>query len=207
MKRIQWVMTALLFGIVMNVPETHAQQIGITGGMNIASLTGGIYSLSKDGPVIGGFARCNLIHGIVLEPEVIYSMKGGNGYRNAPGPGTSELTLDYIEVPVLLSMKIFTLPVLPASFDVFAGPDFAFNVRARDKNLAGNPLQGYDNDISGSMRLFDFNIAVGCGPNFNVGSIPLGLELRYTFGTGRVFKSGAGNWNNNIWSVMARAGF
>ena len=215
MRRIKWLLLAGLNVVVLNATRASAQQLGITGGFNIASLTGHPYSSSRDGLIIGGFARYNLVAGLSLQPEILFSMKGASGTPNSIGPvpvyvpETSTLTLDYIEVPVLLRMNLFSLPILPAGFDIFAGPDFAFNVYSQAKTMTYSPSgpQEFTSDASGNIREFDFNVAVGGGPDINLGPMTLGLEVRYTFGTGRAFRSAGSNWNNNVWSIMASAGF
>ncbi len=215
MKRIKWLMLAFLTGVMIDVHGARAQQLGITGGVNIANLTGHPYSSSRDGLIIGGFARYNLVAGLALQPEILFSMKGASGTPNSIGPvpvyvpETSTLTLDYIEVPVLLRMNLFSLPILPAGFDIFAGPDFAFNVysQAKTTTYSSSGTQEFTSNASENIREFDFNVAVGGGPKINIGPITLGLEVRYTFGTGRAFRSAGNNWNNNVWSVMASAGF
>ncbi len=215
MRRIKWLILTGLTLVILSATAASAQQLGITGGLNIASLTGHPYSSPRDGLIIGGFARYDLAAGLSLEPEVLFSMKGASGSVNTLGPlpvsvpQTSTLTMDYIEIPVLLRMNLFTLPILPAGFDVFAGPDFAFNVYSESKSNVYYPagMQVVTTNESGDTRSFDFNIAVGGGPHIDLGPTSLGVEVRYTFGTGRAFRSAGGNWNNNVWSIMASAGF
>ncbi len=215
MKRIKWLALALLTGVILNSAVARAQELGITGGLNIASLTGHPYSSSRDGLIIGGFARYDLAAGLSLEPELLFSMKGASGTVNTLGtvpvsvPKTSTLTMDYIEIPVLLRMNLFSLPILPIGFDIFGGPDFAFNVYSKGKSTVYYPAgtEIVTTDESGNTRPFDFNIAVGGGPHIDLGPMTLGVEVRYTFGTGHAFRSGAGDWNNNVWSIMASAGF
>ncbi len=64
----------------------------------------------------------------------------------------------------------------------------------------------------GNTNPFDFNIAVGGGPNLDLGLTTVGVELRYTFGTGPAFKNGGsgtpfGDAKNGVWSIMASAAF
>ncbi len=214
MKRITWFLPILVL-VLLYIPEAKAQELGVTGGLNMANLSGKTYSTTKDGLVIGGFARYNLIAGLSLEPEVLFSMKGATGTVTPLGPTpvnvreTSTLTMDYVEVPILLRMNLLSLPILPAGIDIFAGPDFAFKVYSDSKNTIylSNSTQVRSGSMSGELRNFDFNIAVGGGPNITIGPMTLGLELRYTFATGRAFHSESSNWNNNVWSIMASASF
>lgn len=211
MKRI---MTALALMAVMCVPKSYAQEFGVTGGLNIASFTGHTGIPPKDGIVIGGFANISLYSGLSLQPELLFSMKGAHGTVSYLGSfplgwtGTSTMLIEYLEVPVLVRARLFTLPVIPAGFDVFAGPDFAYNVYSWTRYPVPTSNGGslmISRSMNGDIRAFDFNITVGGGPHINLGLTTVGLELRYTFGTGRVFHTGSADYNNNVWSIMASA--
>ncbi len=213
MKHLLWMMIPVVIGL-SNCIEADAQTFGVTGGLNIANLNGVNGASPKDGVIIGGFAEYGLIGGLTLQPEVLFSMKG---VKEEPvgtfpvGAGTSEWTLNYIEVPVLLKVDVLTFPVLPVNVDLYAGPDFAFNVVSENKSSFGGVT--LITNESGGTRPFDFNITVGGGPNIDLGPMSLGVELRYTFGTNSPFKNEFaaalpdGGGKNGVWSIMASAAF
>ncbi len=219
MKHSIWPVAILALGIISDVPEAKAQEFGIIGGLNIASLGGGVFSQqsSRDCLVVGGFARWDLVGGLAVQPEVLFSMKGASGY---PAPGIAPSwdasyvisrreILDYVDVPVLLRINLFSIPLLPASFDIFAGPDFAFLMYSISKMtvVSAPGTQELTTGGPGGFNLFDFNVAVGGGPEFNLGPTTLGLQLRYTFGTGRIFTNAGDSWVNDVWSIMGSASF
>lgn len=61
-------------------------------------------------------------------------------------------------------------------------------------------------DESGNTKEFDFNIMFGGGVGFNVGSTTLGVELRYTLGTGKVASDGS-DIKNGVFAVLASITF
>ncbi len=223
-KSIAWVVVIAMIGLTSASVNAQVQKIGVTGGVNIANFNGATGISSSNGLIIGGFVRYDLIGGLALEPEVLFSMKGGSGTYYpvitfsahplvpliAASSGKYTWTLNYVEIPVLLRFNVLSVPVLPVSIGLFAGPDFAFNVVSKNKMTVNGVTT--TTDEAGNTRAFDFNIAVGGGPNIDLGLTTLSVELRYTFGTGTVFKSGGvppylRNARNGVWSVMASATF
>lgn len=91
--------------------------------------------------------------------------------------------MDYIEIPILLRLNLVGLP----NFDVFAGPDFAFDVFSRVKNAYSSTFM--TTSEKGTAQVFDFYIAFGGGPNFNLGPANVGVELRFALGTEKVVES------------------
>ncbi len=214
MKRI---MTALALTAVMCVPKSYAQEFGVTGGINVATIGGGRFSNKtvNDGVVVGGFARLKLIGGLSFQPEILFSTKGGGGF---PEAGINPIwdasyvisrreILDYLEVPLLLRLNAFSLPGSPLSFDLIAGPDVAFLAYGINKVTFFEPPgpQVQTTGGPGGLNLFDLNVVLGGGPEFNLGSTALGIQLRYTFGTGRIFPNAGDGWANDVWSIMASA--
>lgn len=213
MKRIMLIVMPMVIGLGI-YRDARAQSLGVTGGLNIASLNGVDGTWPKDGLIVGGFAEFGLVGGMALQPEVLFSMKGVNGKpvgTQPVGAGPYEWTLNYVEVPILLKFDVLTIPVLPVDVDLFAGPDFAFNVTSENKSSFGGVT--FTTNESGNMRPFDFNITVGGGPNIDLGPVALGVELRYTFGTNSPFKNEFAaalpddGGKNGVWSIMASAAF
>lgn len=116
------------------------------------------------------------------------------------------LAFNYIEVPVFLKLNLPLGAALPFSPSVYAGPDFAFNVTSKSE-LTGQGIIGTaTSDTKNITRSFDFNVAVGLGVGFGVGPANLGLELRYTFGTGSLLKAGEGTVKNGVFAVIPSVG-
>ena len=119
-------------------------------------------------------------------------------------PTTGVLTLDYIEVPLLLDASALKLPFLPVDLDLFAGPTFAVNVISRQeiREYFNDSWHSFSSNSSSGIQRFNFNFAIGGGPAFNLGSTNLGIEVRYTFSPWSAVTGF--QWNNNVWSLMAR---
>ncbi len=198
----------------MGFRNAKAQEFGVTGGLDISSLTGRVYSSPTAGFVAGGYMRYELSGKWSLEPEVLFSEKGGymseESAANLPVtehlyvPTTGVLTLDYVEVPVLLDTSPLKLPFLPADLDLFAGPTFAVNVISRQeiREYFNDSWHSISSNSSSGIQWFNFNVAIGGGPTFNLGTTKLGIEVRYTFGPWSAVTGPL--WNNNVWSIMAR---
>ena len=209
MKRIIFVIASVMFAS-LGAAYAQSQRIGVTAGVNIANVNGISNATTKNGMIIGGFIEYDFMGGFALQPELLFSMKG----TKEPSPTSSTAqytwTSNYVEVPVLLKFDVLTVPILPVNVDLYAGPDFAFNVASKNEASSGNTST--TTDMKSSTRPFDFNIAVGGGPNLDLGLAKVRVELRYTFGTGSAFKSGGsgnpfGDAKNGVWSIMASAAF
>jgi len=208
MRRSTWIIAALM--LLIGTVNAQSQKLGVTGGVNISNFNGIGNATTKNGVIIGAFAEYDFIGGFAIQPEVLFSMKGAKGSTTTPTVTQSTWTANYVEVPILLKYDVLSLNILPMNVDLYAGPDFAFNVASKDETSLGTVSQ--TTDEKSNTQPFDFNIAVGGGPNLNLGPMTVGAELRYTFATGSVFKSGAssaqfGSAKNGVWSIMASVGF
>lgn len=213
------VCTAVVIFVAANA---QSQTIGVTGGLNISNFNGINGASAKNGLIIGGFMRYNLIQGLALQPELLFSMKGASVDFSATPPaaiGTTpnriDWTLNYIEVPILVRLDVFSIPIIPAAIDLYAGPDIAFNVASKKKtvvDISNAATETSTVDESKNTQPVNFNIAVGGGPHVDLGPMTVGVDVRYTFGTASPFKGlPAGsyfkNTKNGTWSIMASVGF
>lgn len=210
MERLLWAIVMVMSCLTAVKSDAQNVRLGITGGTSTSNFNGVSGMSSKHGFVVGGFMEYHFIGGFAIQPQVLFSMKGASGIppgtTEPVGAGLDNLTLNYIEIPVLLKYDIFTVPVLPITVDLYAGPDFALNLVSEDKTSWGGHEFNMDN--SSNTHPIDFNIAVGGGPNLDLGTITLGLEVRYTFAAGPIFKNAEysypyGNARNEVWSVLA----
>lgn len=183
---------------------TNAQTLQFGGkiGLNFAHLDGNdVLILStattRVGLVIGGFMVYDFAPLFAVQPEALYSMKGASGTMQGVD---FTYSFNYIEIPVLLKFKIPLAQDSPVSADIHAGPDFAFNVASSFRTSGGFPTQTID--VSDETKSFEFNLAFGCGVGFGVGPRVLGLEFRYTRGTGTIDKSG-GDMRNGVFALIA----
>src|ERR1041384_8316016 len=95
-----------------------ATGLGLEAGMNFSNLSGGDaggFIDSRVGFVGGGFLNLTLTPALALQPEVLYSQKGG-------AHGTTIYEADYLEIPILLEISLGTGEVNPG---ILLGPTFS----------------------------------------------------------------------------------
>ena len=100
---------------------------------------------------------------IVIQPELLYTQKGSKLKGTWPVIGTGEATLklDYIEIPVLVKLR---LPLGGFKPNIFAGPSFSFNVTARTSGqLAGATGSSSLKGTPYEPETFDFGMVLGGG--------------------------------------------
>lgn len=194
--------TILAFGTAFTPFAASAQRagdmtIGVMAGVNYATVDqdpefGDIEFEHRLGLLAGAFLDVALNDVFSIEPEVLYSQKGteveGTG-SNADLEG--KVSLDYIEVPVLLKFKV---PVSNSGFRpfLFAGPAIGFEVNC---SLDGEILSvtgSTDCDETSVVHTKspDFGGTVGGGIEFRAGMQAVRLDARYTHGFTDINDSG-----------------
>ncbi|ALW85810.1 hypothetical protein AUC43_12330 [Hymenobacter sedentarius] len=157
---------------MLSAPMAQAQ-FGVKGGLNVAELTGreGESASYKAFYHVGIFYQANLLGPIAIQPEVQYSVAGGN-LKSAFTNYDSEL--HYFTVPVLA--KVTVGPVF-----VEGGPQFGVLLSANQSGklqvgLAPDGTPAYGNDsrpATGSFKRGDFSLVGGVGlklaGNFSLG--------------------------------------
>ncbi len=203
--------SVLCFGLDANA---QLPQFGAKVGLNLADVYGfempSDFQYTKEvreGLVVGAYMTYDIMPLFSIQPEVLYSMKGTKFNVTSPVPADYLFSYNYIEVPVLLKLNLPIGTVAPFKVNVFAGPDFAFNVTAYEKvtdSVLPNNSTTFDEKFETSS--FDFNLAVGAGTGLDVGPTTLGLELRYTFGTHTLTKGSGSGDRNGVFAVIASVG-
>ena len=157
--------------IFMNAAPAQATEFGITGGLNMANMSGD-FENNKAMMTFGGgfFGRMSAGPQFTIHSEVLYMMKGTKWDE-----GDEKLKLNYIEVPVLLMYNVpMTGPVSPC---IFAGPYYATLVSAKSE------FEGQELDMKEAFADNDFGVVVGAGVDIKMG--PTGkifLNGRYSLG-------------------------
>jgi len=165
MKRSWTILLIGAFAVLLALPQTSAAGIkfGLKGGANIANVNGNWNDALGDwkstvGFCGGIFLELNFGRVLTIQPEVLYTMKGAD-------TGDGKLKFDYLEIPILLKVRIPTGSIHPF---IFAGPAFGFNLKAL--------IEGYE--IS-DMPPADYSAVLG-------GGLQLGrsvhIDVRYTMG-------------------------
>ncbi|WP_051718632.1 porin family protein [Hymenobacter sp. IS2118] len=147
---------------VFCVPFAQAQ-LGVKGGLNVAELTGreGESSSYKAFYHVGVFYEAKLLGALAIQPEVQYSVAGGN-LKSAFTNYDSKL--QYLTVPVLAKLTLG--PVF-----VEAGPQFGLLLSADQSGtmqlgLAPDGTPAYGNQsrpATGSFKRNDFSVVGGVG--------------------------------------------
>ena len=139
------------------------QQLGIKGGLNVAELNGrdGESASYKAFYHVGVFYQANILGPLSIQPEVQYSLQGGNLKSAVANYDTK---LHYLTVPILAKLTLG--PVF-----VEAGPQFGVLLSA---NQEGNMQIGFTADgqpaygnqsrpASSEFKRGDFSVVGGVG--------------------------------------------
>jgi hypothetical protein len=165
MKKLGLVLLVTAFTALLALPQPAAADVrfGLKGGASIANVNGDFVDALGDwkstvGFCGGIFLEFNFGRVLTLQPEVLYTMKGAD-------TGEGKLKFDYIEIPVLLKLR---LPIGDVHPFIFAGPAFGFTLNSA---LEGIELEDFPKS--------DYSAVLG-------GGLQLGrsihIDIRYTMG-------------------------
>ena len=177
MKKIFCSVTVIVLCISIAVAqETH---FGLKAGLNISSLNvspGPEYN-SKAGLHIGGLAHIHLSRNFALQPEVVYSMQGGERDDDV------KLKFNYINIPLLVQY------MTENGFRLQTGPQLGLLVSAKSEN------GDVEVDVKDSFTSTDFSWAFGAGYLFPSG---FGLDARYNLGISDVWDATSAKIKNSV---------
>jgi hypothetical protein len=189
------------------------------------SLTAGLGDM-RTGFMGGGYVTAHVTPQFGVRLEALYAVKGTKGdnsgsiavydasnvYQGSIDvSGKNTITINYFEVPLLAVMNFSASPT--GSFEVFAGPAFAFKTSAKSKSeltLSANgssDTQTDEQDISSDIADTDFGGVLGVGYSHKTTNAILSLDLRWTQGFSKVDDSGGADWKNQNLSLMVGVGF
>lgn len=152
-------------------------KVGVRAGLNIANLSidpalpSAIDKSSIVGAKYGVMAEFGFVPMFAIQVEPMIVRKG----TKISGLGIDATSkLSYLDIPILLKLKIPT-PVL--SPYVFAGPDLGFLLSAT------GTVNGVDSDIKDQFNSIDFTLDIGAGLSFDVAPlVTLMIDARYSLG-------------------------
>jgi hypothetical protein len=203
-------MTVLLiaaFAGLLALPQPAAAgiQFGIKAGGNMAKPTGldaqdPLATLKNKVGFTGGiFLAFNFGRVVTIQSEVLYTMKGAV-YVALDDSYTDKLYADYIEVPLLLKLKL-PLPVVQPF--IFGGPTVGFKLQEKlESNGEEIPLGEalLKNNDYGAI----FGAGLNLGRNFQ-------LDVRYSLGMQKVIATVQGevqpDFKNGVWSATLGIAF
>lgn len=207
MKRLTTVLVIAVFAGLLALPQPARAgvQFGIKAGGNMAKPRGidaqdPLATLKNKVGFNGGvFLAFNFGRVVTIQWEVLYTMKGAT-YVALDDSYTDKLYADYIEVPLLLKLKL-PLPVIQPF--IIAGPTVGFKLQEKlqengqDVPLTENLLK--DNDY-GAI----FGAGLNLGRNFMI-------DVRYSLGMQKVISTVQGDvqpdFKNGVWSASLGIAF
>jgi hypothetical protein len=205
MKKFATLFIALFLFSFVSFAQIH---LGLKAGLNIANIGGsdadqlvGQSLDTKTGFSGGVFFNYQFNNMFAIQPEAYYSMKGAT--YSVSGADLT-VSLDYIEIPVLLKLII---PVEGSNIkpSIFAGPAIGFNTTHKMKvEVSG---QSVEMDIP-DTKSTDFSLAFGGGIDFALGKGLLGADIRYILGLSTIDNS-SDPWDvkNNVININVYYGF
>lgn len=182
-------LTLILSLFLLGFNNSNAQiKFGAKAGLNISNVSGDDAGSpdSKVGLVLGGLIQYQFAKMFGLQPELLFSMKGAS---EEGGGVKSDLSLNYIELPILVKFLIPLEGNKSLVPSLYAGPSIGYNVSADLEQTANN--QSQSTDISDDVETLDFGLAFGGGIEFPIGNNNLGFDVRYTLGLSSWDNSGA----------------
>ncbi len=181
MKKILFVLLAICTFHFANAQEFHFMpRIGVNFA-NISNSGGDM----KPGVNVGFAVELPLLEKLSIEPGIYYSMQGTKASEYVQVDdmklgGDVKMNMDYLNIPIYAKYYIYE------GFNVFAGPQFGFNVRSKAKISA----IGFDGsttyNFKDAVNTFDFAIGIGAGYQFDMG---INVSLNYNIGLTNTMKS------------------
>ena len=207
MKRLTTVLVIAVFAGLLALPQPARAdvQFGIKAGGNMARPTGidardPMATLKNKVGFNGGlFLALNFGPVVTIQWEVLYTMKGAT-YVALDDSYTDKLYADYIEVPLLLKLRIPTPIIQPF---VFAGPTVGFKLQEKlESNGQEVPLG--ENILKNNDYGAIFGAGLNLGRNFMV-------DVRYSLGMQKVISTVQGevqpDFKNGVWSASIGIAF
>lgn len=207
MKRLMTVLVIAAFVGLVALPQTAAAgvQFGLKVGGNMAKPTGADAQeladalKSKVGFVGGVFIAFNLGKVVAIQTEVLYTMKGATfEYEDIDEVVQEKLHGDYLEIPLLLKVKIPTPGIQPF---VFAGPYVGFKLKEK-LTVMGEEIPLEEQILKNNDYGAIFGGGLQLGRSFHV-------DIRYSMGLQKIIDEGAEavDFKNGVWSATIGIGF
>jgi outer membrane protein with beta-barrel domain len=171
---------AVVATVLLILPTSAlAQQVGVTAGANLASLTPeedeDPDTSRRLGPVGGVWVRMASSSRLSFQVEGLFSEKGVKVEAPAIGVDSADVRLRYLEIPALARAD-FGASGLAARAFVVGGAAPAFKLSARARAASGGQEQ--NRDIADEIYSLDLGLVGGLGLEFGRALI----EARYTHG-------------------------
>lgn len=204
MKRLMTVLALAAFAGLLAVPQTASAgvQFGLKVGANMAKPTGAdaqdplATAKSRVGFTGGIFLAFNMGSVVTIQWEALYTMKGAT-YTALDDSYTDKLYADYIEIPLLLKLRIPTPGIQPF---IFAGPSVGFKLSEKVE----------ENGVPWTEDLFknnDYGAIFGAGLNLGRSFM---IDVRYSLGLQKVIDTMGGDpvdYKNGVFAATVGIAF
>ncbi|MEO7360222.1 MAG: porin family protein [Gemmatimonadaceae bacterium] len=180
----------------MAVP-LHAQRFGIIAGATYSNLRSSddLDFKRRSGTLFGGSVQLPLGSVITLQPEFLFLNKGTK-FKEPGSAGTSNVRLDYLELPVLLRYDFSRETIGP---HVYAGPSVGFNLRCKLELNGSTNLPTTDcKDVDFKPKRLDYGVTIGTGVDFNLGGIAATGGLRYGIGLADIRNDNSNEFKSRV---------
>jgi hypothetical protein len=205
---------ALVLLLTCHVSEGDGQMLtaGIKGGLTSSNMSGedaGGFR-SRTGVALGGFVVFGLGEVVAIQPEVLFTPKGG---RADAVEGTGGVRLSYLDLPLLFNFThpAFASPTLRPH--LLLGPVVSLRLRCQVEADLGEEAALLDCDdplLGGELatRSSDWGVLFGGGVQYGIGPVALVVDARYTLGLVSLDASPASqDVRNRVLSVLLGVGF
>jgi len=180
-------------------------QFGLRVGGNSAKLTGNDLEdieatlKSKIGFVGGIFLAFNLGKMVTIEPEILYTMKGG-AVEDTTGEYSEKIYGDYLEIPLLIKVKLPLGSIKPV---IFAGPAVGFKLKEKYE-LNGEELPLEEKILKNNDYGAIFGAGLDIGRHFMI-------DVRYSLGLQKIItavdEGTSPDIKNGVWSATIGIAF
>ena len=167
------VLVVALFTLITVLPANAQVNLGVIGGLNLASLSfdpdpDGVDLSNRTGFGIGGVLSFGLGETLALQLEPMFLQKGAKATGQGI-TGETEVKASYIEVPAMLKFAFGSGEIKPY---VMAGPTIGYLLSAKQD----------EDDIKDDVKNIDFGLAFGGGVSLPMGNKTVFVEGRYSLG-------------------------
>lgn len=181
--------TTALVLLALLAPPLGAQtglenRMGLVGGATMATWAGDDTNDPdwRMGGDVGAFVSWVVHDPWALRAGLYYVQKG---IRESDADGDATLTLDYLEIPLLLEYRLVSDGWL--GVHVFGGPAVALKLGCRvEASTAAGPTEAQCSVYGMHPREMDTGIMVGAGADLVTDGVGLLLESRFNLGVGSI---------------------
>lgn len=209
---------ALLLGAVPAVAQRSSRAVGFQAGYANARLrTEGFDALSnREGAYVGVYYRARILSWLTLQPEVDFTIKGGEVPLGGITTGVRSLILDLgvLEIPVLVkvappyrreSIRPFVFGGASLGLEVGCTRTLVGETQVRSVECSGSETITFGTDTLVVRPLEipspEASWIVGAGIQWELKDIGIGLEARYQRGMRQVLPISA-KVRNEMWAIL-----